>query len=214
MMRHLIIVGAGGFGRELSGIARECLGYGVDFDVKGFLDARSDALAGFAGYPPVIGSPADYVPAEGDVFITALGDIASRRRCVAALEARGGKFWTLIHRSASLGPNAVVGEGSLVAQGAFVSADAVVGRHACVFQNTIVGHDARIGDFAHVYSLCSLGGGVTLGEGAVVYPGSVVVPRRTIGVDAVVGAGSTVFLNVPAHTTVVGNPARQCKIEN
>lgn len=207
-MKHLVIVGAGGFGRELYGIARECQGYGVEFDVKGFLDARLDALDGFKGYPPVVGSPEDYVPVADDVFITALGNIASRRKCVAALEARGAKFQTLIHKSASLGPNVVVGEGSLVAQGAFVSADAVVGRHACVFQNSIVGHDARIGDFAHVYSLCALGGGVTLGEGAVVYPGSQIVPRRTVGADAVVGTGAVVLLNVRAGETVFGNPAK------
>ena len=207
-MRHLVIIGAGGFGRELYGIARESLGYGVAFDVKGFLDARRDALAGFAGYPPVVGSPEDYVPAADDVFVAALGDIASRRRCVAALEARGAKFQALVHRSASLGPNAVVGGGAVIAQGAFVSADAVVGRHACVFQNSIIGHDARVGDFAHVYSLCALGGGVTLGEGAVVYPGAQVVPRRTIGADAVVGTGSVVLLNVRAGETVFGNPAK------
>jgi len=207
-MKHLVIIGAGGFGRELFGIAREALGYGTVFDVKGFLDARADALDGFPGYPPVVGSPADYAPTADDVFITALGSVESRRRCVAAIESRGGRFISIVHRTASLGPNAVVGGGSLVAQYAVVSADAVVGRHACVFQSSVVGHDARLGDFSHVYSLCALGGGVTLGEGAVVYPGAQVVPRRTVGAGAVVGAGSVVVLNVPAGTTVFGNPAR------
>ena len=57
-MRHLVIIGAGGFGREVYGVAREAVGYGTDFDVKGYLDAKADALAGFEGYPPVIGDPA------------------------------------------------------------------------------------------------------------------------------------------------------------
>ena len=207
-MKHLVIVGAGGFGRELYGIAREAAGHGTAFDVKGFLDARPDALDGFPGYPPVVGDPATYVPAADDVFITALGDVGTRRRVATALEARGAVFIPLVHRSASLGPNAVVGAGSLVAQNAVVSADAVVGRHACVFQNAVVGHDVRLGDFAHVYALCALGGGVTLGEGAVVYPGAQVVPRRSVGAGAIVGAGAVVVLNVDAGETVFGNPAR------
>ncbi len=207
-MKHLIIIGAGGFGRELCGIARESIGYGTDFDIKGFLDAKADALAGFAGYPPIVGTPNDYVPAEDDVFITALGNIMSRRRCAAAIEARGGTFISLIHRTASLGPNVVIGAGSLVAQYAVVSADAVVGRHACVFQSAVVGHDVRMGDFSHVYSLCAIGGEVTLGEGAVVYPGAQIAPRRTIGANAVVGLGSAVLLNVGAGETVFGNPAK------
>ena len=56
-MKHLLIVGAGGFGREMFGAAREAVGYGMEFDIKGFIDARLDALAAFEGYPPVVGTP-------------------------------------------------------------------------------------------------------------------------------------------------------------
>jgi acetyltransferase-like isoleucine patch superfamily enzyme len=48
---------------------------------------------------------------------------------------------------------------------------------------------------------------VRIGEGAAVYPGAQIVPRRTVGDGAVVGIGSVVVLNVPAGTTVFGNPA-------
>ncbi len=206
-MKHLIIIGAGGFGREMFGAARECVGFGTDFDVKGFLDARSDALSGFSGYPPVVGSPDGYVPQTDDVFISALGSIPARRRCVAAIEAKGGVFVSLVHRSAFVGPNVTIGAGSFLAPHVSLTADVAVGRHVSVFHSSSVGHDSRLGDWSHVYAQCSLGGGVTLGEGAVVYPGSVVVPRRTIGAGAVVGAGSTVFLDVEPGVTVLGNPA-------
>lgn len=206
-MKHLLIVGAGGFGREMFGAAREAVGFGSEFDVLGFLDARSDALDGFAGYPPVLGDPADYVPRADEVFVTALGDIAARRRCVAALEAKGARFMAVVHRSAFLGPNVSVGAGSFIAPHAVLTADVAVGRHACVFHGSSVGHDTVLGDFAHVYAQCSLGGAVKVGEGARIFPGAVVVPRRTVGADATVGAGSVVILDVPAGTTVFGNPA-------
>lgn len=210
-MKRLIIIGAGGYGRETFGIALGAVGYGTDFDVKGFLDGRPDALDGFTGYPPVIGSPETYEPAADDVFVSALGNIASRRKCVELIERRGGEFRSLVHRSATLGPNVTVGEGTLIAPNAFVSADVRIGRHAAVFHATSIGHDAVLGDFSHVYAQCAIGGEVVLGEGAIVYPGAVVTPRRTIGEDAVVGAGSTVFLNVKRGETVFGNPARPVK---
>lgn len=206
-MRHLVIIGAGGFGREVYGVAREAVGYGTDFDVKGYLDAKADALAGFEGYPPVIGDPASYEPAADDVFITALGSIAARRACAAAIARRGGRFVSVIHRSVFLGPNVTVGDGCYLAPGVSLTADVRLGRHTDVFHNTSIGHDTTAGDFVHVYAQCAIGGGVRLEDGASVYPGSVVVPRRTIGAGAVVGAGSTVFLNVPPGTTVHGNPA-------
>ena len=206
-MKHLLIVGAGGFGREMFGAAREAVGFGSEFDVLGFLDARPGALDGFAGYPPVLGDPADYVPRADEVFVTALGDIAARRRCVAALEAKGARFISVVHRSAFLGPNVSVGAGSFIAPHAVLTADISVGRHACVFHGSSVGHDTVLGDFAHVYAQCSLGGAVKVGEGARIFPGAVVVPRRTLGADSTVGAGSVVILDVPAGTTVFGNPA-------
>ncbi len=52
-----------------------------------------------------------------------------------------------------------------------------------------------------------MGGGVEVGDFARIYPGAVVTPRRKIGRGAIVGAGSVVFLDVPPHTTVLGNPA-------
>lgn len=206
-LKHLLIVGAGGFGREMFAAAREAVGYGTVFDVKGFLDDRADALADFAGYPAILGTPGTYEPQSNDVFITALGSIAARRRCVALLEQKGAVFQTIIHRTAICGPNVTVGAGSFLAPHVTLTADVTVGCHTCVFHNTSIGHDTRLGDYAHVYAQCAIGGGVRIESGASVYPGAVVVPRRTIGADAVVGAGAVVLLNVAAGTRVFGNPA-------
>jgi len=210
-MKHLIIIGAGGYGREMYGAALGAVGYGTEFDVRGYLDANPDALADFVGYPPILGAPETYTPQADDVFITALGNIKSRRKCVALIEARGGKFISVIHRSAFLGPNVVVGEGSFIAHNVVLTADVRIGRHATVFHNTSVGHDSTLDDFAHVYAQCSIGGSVRIEAGASVYPGAVIVPRRTIGANAVVGAGSTVILNVDAGVSVIGVPAKPIK---
>ena len=206
-MENLLIVGAGGFGRELYGIACECNGFGDRFSIKGFLDDNPSALDGFTGYPPIIGSPPSYVPQTGDSFITAIGSIAARRRCAEALEQRNARFISLVHRTASLGMNVEIGTGTVIAQNAFISADARIGRHTCVFQSVVVGHDAVIGDFSHVYALCAIGGGVRIGNGAAVYPGARIVPNRSIGDNAVIGIGSVVILNVPPGKRVFGNPA-------
>ena len=206
-MKHLIIVGAGGFGREMYGAALGAVGHGTEFDVRGFLDERADALDGFGGYPPVVGAPSSYVPRDDEVFVAALGNVAARRRCVEALAQRGARFVAVVHATAVLGPNVTVGDGAFIAPHASLTADVAVGRHASVFHSSSIGHDSTLGDFSHVYAQCSVGGGVRIGEGAVVYPGSVIVPRRRIGAGAVVGAGSTVFVDVEPGVTVLGSPA-------
>ena len=211
-MNNLIIIGAGGFGREMFGAAREAVGFGEQFRIKGFLDGNPGALDGFSGYPAIIGSPETYEIESDDVFITALGGIAARRRCVGFVEARGGKFISVIHRTASLGPNVVVGEGSFVAHNVVLTADVKVGRHACVFHGSVIGHDTTLGDYSHVYSLVSIGGGVHIGDGAAVFPGAKVVPRVEIGDGAVVGIGSAVIKDVAPGVTVFGVPAERFRI--
>ena len=206
-MKHLVIVGAGGFGREMYGAALEAVGFGTEFDIKGFLDEKADALKGFTGYPPVIGAPSSYAVQSDDVFVTALGNIASRRRCVELLESRGAKFIAIVHRTATIGPNVTIGEGSFIAPHVSLTADISIGRHVSVFHSSSVGHDSLLRDFSHVYAQCSVGGSVVVGEGVSIYPGSVVAPRRKIGANAVVGAGSAVFVDVDSGVTVLGNPA-------
>jgi len=195
------------------GAAREALGYGEKFLVKGFLDGNPSALDGYSGYPAIIGDPETYAMAPDDVFITALGSIQARRRCAGILESRGGVFMPVIHRTASLGPNVSVGDGSFVAHNVVLTADVKVGRHACVFHGSVIGHDTRLEDFSHVYSLVSVGGGVRIGEGAAVYPGARIVPRVAIGDGSVVGIGSTVVRDVSSGITVFGSPAERLRIE-
>lgn len=212
MARKLVIIGAGGFGREMFAAAREAVGYGEDFTVKGFLDGNPDALRGYRGYPDIIGAPETYGIEEGDVFITALGGIAARRRCAAMIEGRGGRFVSIVHRTASLGPNVTVGEGSFIAHNVVLTADIAVGRHSCVFHGSVIGHDTSLADYTHVYSLVSIGGGVRVEEGASVFPGARIVPRVTVGSGATVGIGSAVLRDVAPGTTVFGVPAERLKI--
>lgn len=110
-MKELIIIGAGGMGRTIFDMARECMGYGEKFVIKGFLDDDSKALDGFKGYPPILGSIKDYEIQPKDVFTWSMGNIQSRKRCCEAIISRGGEFITLIHNTVRLGNECQSGTG-------------------------------------------------------------------------------------------------------
>lgn len=207
-MKQLIILGAGGLGREIASAAKNCRGYGTEFVLKGFLDDRADALATFAETPPVLGSIDGYAITADDVFISAIGDIPTRRKVVAKIAARGGCFQTLVDVRANVGERVQLGAGCYLAYGASLTCDITLGDHVMMFHHASIGHDTRVGSFSHLYAQVSLGGELVLGEGVAVYPGAVVVPRRKIGNGAVIGAGSVVLLNVHAGERVFGNPAQ------
>ena len=145
--------------------------------------------------------------ALGYVFVCALGIVAVRRRCIAALAAKGGRFATLAAPSAVVHATARLGEGCLVLDHAIVSADVKLGDHVLCHANVLLGHDTRVGDHAVVESYAFTGGFAEIGAGATLHTRATVLPGKRVGEGAVVGAGSVVLASVPAGKTVFGVPA-------
>lgn len=115
-----------------------------------------------------------------------------------------------VHPSAVVSKTAVIGEGSVVMQGAILQADCVIGKHCIVNSGASVDHECRIGDFVHIAPHSTLCGNVTVGEGTTIGAGSVVIPGISIGRWCMIGAGSVVVRDVPDGATAYGNP---CKIK-
>ena len=208
-MKHLLIIGARGWGREVYDIAKACIYAGADFTVKGFLDDKFDALNAYDGYPPIIGPVETYEVQEDDVFICALGDVNYKKRYVDIIQSKGGEFISLIHPTASLGNNAMIGRGCVIGAFANISCDTCVGDFVTFSIRAGMGHDSSIGDFTHIGGNCSISGFVSIGEFVTMHPGCIVVPHRKIGDHSIIGTGSVVLGNVKTNTTVFGNPAKK-----
>ena len=207
-MKQLIIIGAGGYGREVCNMAPECHGYGKTFVIKGFLDDTENPLGPYPGYPPVLARILDYVPQPEDVFVCAISDIAGRKKCTELIASRGGEFMTLLHLSSAVQKNSIVGKGCIINACSWISCDSIIGDHVHFQANCNVGHDARIGAWSFLHYGTFIGGRACLGEGVHVYPYAIIHPRRKIGDYATIGAGSFVLRDVQAQTTVYGNPAK------
>lgn len=208
-MKNLIIIGAGGYGRELCNFATTCHGYGTAFTLKGFIDDTPDPLGGFPGYPPVLGRIVEYAPQPGDVFICAIGDIQGRKKCTQMIESRGGEFISLISLYATIERNSVLGRGCVVQAGVGISCDCRIGDHVHFQGMCVVGHDARIGSWSFLHCGAFLGGHVQVGEGVHIYPYAVIHPGKKVGDYATLGAGSFIIRHVPPHATMYGNPAKR-----
>lgn len=228
-MKNLIIIGAGGFGREVLGLARDTPAHQVDWQVKGFLDSRPGILDGFAKQPeelkgpvwyspetrekyrrdlPILGDPLSYVPQAGDVFVTALGAPADKRKYSAAILAKGGEFVSIIHPRASVSAFVSLGRGCIVGPFASISPDVTIGDFVAINSYSGIAHDVTVGSWCEIDGHCLIAGRANIGEGVKIHPGAVITPGISIGDEAVVGAGSVVVRNIAAGTTVFGNPAK------
>lgn len=207
-MKHLIIIGAGGMGRTLFDIARESMGYGEIFDIKGYLDDNTHALDNYDNYPPVIGTIAGYDIQKDDVFTFSIGG-DSRRKCIESLLERNAEFINLIHKTARIGTNVAIGDGNIIAAYTTLGADSCIGDYNLIQSYSVIGHDARIGSFNRIDTQVMCVGGIRIGDQVTIHTSAVINHNVTLGNESKVGACSFVLRNVKEGVTVFGIPAKK-----
>lgn len=204
--RRLVLVGAGGAGREVHALVRSSPRFVETEQVAEIVFV--DDVVDRPGLPaPVVSTVDDYRPGDRDIVLCTIGEPRSRAAVVRRLEAVGARFATFVHDAAVLLPGSSIGAGSIVYPFAVVSTDVVVGRHAWLSTAAVLGHDVTVGDVVTLSSSSQLLGHVAVGDGAFVACGAIVVPGVEVGADARVGAGSVVLRRVKPGTTVFGTPA-------
>lgn len=204
----VVIVGAGGFGREVLQYVRDAFAGDASVRVKGFLDDRPPDLSGFGLDVPVLGDTHGYAPQPGDRFVIAVGLPALRTALAERLAARGARFLTVVHPLAFVAASARLGQGCILAPFATVGAHTVVGDHSVLTFYASVGHDARVGRSCALSPHSVTNGGSVLGDEVFLGAHAVVNPLQRVGDRAKVAAGAVVYRPVPAGTLAAGNPAK------
>jgi sugar O-acyltransferase (sialic acid O-acetyltransferase NeuD family) len=207
-MKHLYIVGAGGFGREVYNWLEDLEAAGQAWQLQGFLDDDVSALDGFDYPHSVVGSITDHEPKDDNLYVCGIGSQGVKRKVCEALKSRGANFMTVVHPSVKMGRNVQLGEGVVLCPRVTLTCDIKVGAMAMINCHTTIGHDARLGAWVTISANCDLTGYTEAGEGAYFGSGARVIPGKKVGAGAVVGAGSVVIRDVPEGVSVFGNPAR------
>mgnify|MGYP002855919030 CR=1 FL=1 len=208
-MKHLVIIGARGWGREIYAAVRNTREFvNKEFDIKGFLDDNDNALLGKKGfYPPILGPVETYVIEPDDVFFCAMGDPRWRRHYAEIIEGKGGSFLSIFNPTARINPTATIGEGSYIGAYSLVSDNVCIGKHSVVQCFNDLGHDVVIGEYVSIESYVFLGGGARVGSMSTMHTKSSIIPHKTIGEGCVVGINSVVMKNIKDGLHVFGCPA-------
>ena len=135
MMRKLVILGAGGYGRTVADVAHQ-----LDYSTIVLDDADSaHPLSTFSSYID-----------EHTVFIPAFGNNTFRLEWINRIEENGGQLATLIHPTAYVSPTATINPGTVVLPHAIINTDVVVGRGCIINLGVIVDHGCILEEGVHI----------------------------------------------------------------
>jgi sugar O-acyltransferase (sialic acid O-acetyltransferase NeuD family) len=206
-MESLIVVGGGGFAKEVIWLARDC-----GFTVVGVLDDNVEMHGKTVLNAPVLGSVADWKKFAEYKFVVAIGSPRTRKVVVEKMQTMGTpSFTSLLHPSVIKSQEVSFGEGCIVCAGMVFTVEITVGQH-CIFNlNGTVGHECEIGNFVTVAPMAAISGNVKLEDYVEVGTGAALRQGLTLQRGSMVGMGAVLTKNIPANTIYAGNPAKPLK---
>lgn len=203
-MKKLVIIGAGGFGREVAWVIERMNAVQPTFELLGFCDDAEEKRAGMCGAYPLLG-PLETVKARfGAVgFFCAIGNNRVRQEVFAQGRSLGHEPVAVIDPAAVIAPDVEIGKGSYVGIGSVVSVGTEIGAGVLINHQVCVGHDVALGDYVQLCPGVCVSGGCSIGEGALLGTNAGIIPLKTIGAWATVGAGTMALRDVADDTTLV-----------
>lgn len=207
-MNDLVILGGGGFAREVAWLVDDLNQDSRAWNLLGFIDESPDACGRDAGGHPVLGDFGWFDGGRRPKVVCGVGGNRIRRRFVERAERLGLDFATLIHPTARVSRQAAVGRGSVICAGTSVTTQIRLGEHVNLNLHCTVGHDAVIESFCNLSPGVHISGHVQLESDLDIGTGAVVIPSVRIGHHSVIGAGAVVNQDIPALSLAVGVPAK------
>jgi sugar O-acyltransferase (sialic acid O-acetyltransferase NeuD family) len=208
MSKKLVILGAGGFAREIAWLVWDINQVSNEWEIVGFAEHTTEHVGQVVNGIPIISmeEATRYLP--NICAVAAIGDPLLKERAVKEADNFGFKFVRLIHPSVSKSKSVNIGIGSMICAGNILTVNVAIGEHVILNLDCTVGHDSMIEDYVTISPGCHLSGGSRIRRGAFLGTGVVTIENHEIGAYSKIGAGAVVINDIPEKATAVGIPAK------
>ena len=210
-MKNIVIIGAGGVGREVSLIIQQINELEQTWNLLGFIDDNTDNWGKVINGYSVIGGIDSLEFLSNDTYIViAIANYEVKKKIVNKVNNKF-KFATIVHPKVWIHDYMTVGEGTIIYEGAILTANIEIGNHVIISPKCGVGHDSIIKDYVSLLWNVNVSGNDLIEEGVMMGSGSTVIQGKKIGKGSIIGAGAVVVNDIESFSTAVGVPAKVIK---
>lgn len=206
----VVIVGAGGFGREVLWTLMDCNKISKKYEIVGFVDDDKRLHKKLIHNYKVLGGVEWFSTksAKNVKCVIAIGNGKIRKEIVKKLEKKGVEFVTIIHPSVIMSKSVRIGKGTIIQAGSVLTVDVEIGKHCRIDTNCTIAHNCILDDFVDLSPGVHINGNNSIHIGTWIGSGTVTREKITIGKWSVIGAGTVLIDNVPSFSLFVGVPGK------
>ena len=212
-MKNIVIIGAGGVGREVSLIIEKINKLKATWNLIGFIDDNINSWNKVINGYPVIGGINCLETLPSDTYVViAIANYNVKKKIVNKINNKF-KFATIIDPRVWIHDYITIGEGTIIYEGVILTANIELGNHVIVSPKCGIGHDSIIKDYVSLLWNVNVSGNDVIEEGVMMGSGSTVIQGKRIEKGSTVGAGAVVIDDIDSYSTVVGVPAKVIKVD-
>ncbi|MFZ7130964.1 MAG: NeuD/PglB/VioB family sugar acetyltransferase [Eubacteriales bacterium] len=207
-MKNIIIVGAGGFGREVLNVLQHWNNLNLEKDKKpewNIIGFKDDRLKGQKIHDHNVWGIEDEINVTPLGYVVAISDCRAKKSVVHRLG--NVDYYTVLHPWVVIYNRVQIGKGTIICPPSVISTDIKIGCHVAINSLSSIGHDSIIGDYCTI-NAAMVNGDDQIGNEVYLGSGSVLRNKISIGDNSVIGAGSVVVKDIPPNVVAVGVPAK------
>jgi len=141
-------------------------------------------------------------------YVLGIGDNRIRQKAGDFIISKKKEILNVIHPSASVSQQVVMGIGNFVARNAAINPLVTLGDFCIINTGAILEHECAIGSAVHIAPGAVLTGNVSVGDCTFIGANTVIKQGVKIGKNVLIGAGAVVITDIADNQKVVGNPSR------
>ena len=210
-MKDIVIIGAGGVGREVVWIIEQINMKEDTWNIVGFIDDNEKIWGTEMNGYKVIGglSCLDEFEIKPEVIV-AIANYNVKKIIVEKLEGKL-KFATVVHPDVYLNRTIKIGKGSIIYPAVIMTTNISIGNHVIVSPKCGIGHDSIIKDYVSLLWNVNISGFDVIEEGVLIGSGATIIQGKRVGYESIVGAGAVVVKDIDGNSTKVGVPTVRIK---